>query len=167
MPTLRAGSNPPHLTSERAACLARGFTLVELMIVITIIALMSAAVVLLFPDPRGKLRDEAERFAARTRAAHDMAILEGRSVSVWVSAAGYGFDRREGNTWAPISDKPLRVERWSDGVRPMIESRSGRDRVIFDSTGFASAPLAVRLDRGDDRSVRVAIGTNGAVAIDG
>ncbi|MDB5704285.1 MAG: ral secretion pathway protein GspH, partial [Sphingomonas bacterium] len=40
-----------------------GFTLVELMIVITIIGLASAAVVWALPDPRGRLRDEATHFA--------------------------------------------------------------------------------------------------------
>ncbi len=163
MPISLAGNKAQPPGRGRAA----GFTLVELMIVITIAALMSAAVVLLFPDPRGRLRAEAERFAARTRAAHDMAVIEGRSVSVWVSPAGYGFDRREAGGWAPISDKPLRVERWGTDTRPQIDSPAGRDRVIFDSTGFASTPLTVRLQRGEDRPVSVAIGTNGAVKIDG
>ena len=88
MPTSAAGNN-------RTA----GFTLVELMIVIALVALASAAVVLALPDPRGRLRDDAERFAARVRAAHDLAVVEGRSVSVWVSDGGYGFDRREAGAW--------------------------------------------------------------------
>jgi len=68
-----------------------GFTLIELMIVITIIGLASAAVMLAMPDPRGRLMDEAERFAGRARAAHDSAIVEARPVSIWVSGGGYGF----------------------------------------------------------------------------
>jgi general secretion pathway protein H len=42
-----------------------GFTLVELLIVLTIVGLMSAAVVIAMPDQRGSLVSEAERFAAR------------------------------------------------------------------------------------------------------
>ena len=57
MPTSVAGSK---LTSRNA-----GFTLIELMIVVTIIGLASAVVVLALPDPRGRLRDEAAQFAAR------------------------------------------------------------------------------------------------------
>jgi len=56
----------------------RGFTLIELMIVIAIIGLASAVVVLALPDPRGRLTDEAARFAARTRAAHDLAVVGAR-----------------------------------------------------------------------------------------
>ena len=41
-----------------------GFTLVELMVVLTVIGLASAAAVLAMPDPRGRLVDEGARFAA-------------------------------------------------------------------------------------------------------
>src|SRR3546814_7675349 len=56
-----------------------GFTLVELLIVLTIVRLMSAAVVLAMPDPRGNLRAEAEPFAARAAAARNLAIADARS----------------------------------------------------------------------------------------
>ncbi len=160
MPISAAGNNPSRHHSE-------GFTLVELMIVITLIGLASAVVVLSLPDPRGRLRDDAERFAARVRAAHDMAIIEGRSVSIWVSDGGYGFDKREAGAWAPVSEKPLLVTRWGTDVRPQISSPSGRDRVIFDSTGLGSTPMTIRLQRGGDATTTVKIGIDGAVAIDG
>ncbi|OYW21469.1 MULTISPECIES: GspH/FimT family pseudopilin [unclassified Sphingomonas] len=144
-----------------------GFTLIELMIVVTIIGLASAAVVLAIPDPRGRLIDDAERFAARARAAHDTAIIEGRSVSIWVSREGYGFDRRSAGTWQPISEKPLRVARWASDIRPVILSTEGRDRVIFDSTGLANAPFDVQLRRGGEASATVRIGADGAISIDG
>jgi len=144
-----------------------GFTLIELMIVVTIIALASAAVVLEIPDPRGRLIDDAERFAARARVAHDSAIVEGRSVSIWISREGYGFDRRSRGVWQPISEKPLRVSRWATDVRPVIASTEGRDRIIFDSTGLANAPFDVQLRRGGDASATVRIGADGSVKIDG
>ncbi|WP_174291428.1 pilus assembly FimT family protein, partial [Sphingomonas bacterium] len=65
-----------------------GFTLVELMVVITVIALAAGAVAWSLPDPAGRVSDEAARFALRVRAAHDKAIVEARPVSVWVTAGG-------------------------------------------------------------------------------
>ncbi|WP_231731219.1 MULTISPECIES: GspH/FimT family pseudopilin [Sphingomonas] len=182
MPILAAGNNASRHRGEGGTPLRRsaehdftprrrsaehGFTLVELMIVIALIGLVSAAVVLSLPDPRGRLRDDAERFAARVRAAHDLAIVEGRSVSVWVSDGGYGFDQRAAGAWTPVSEKPFQVTRWGDGIRPQITAPSGRDRVIFDSTGLGSTPMTIRLQRGRDATTTVKIGIDGAVAIDG
>ncbi|OYY91403.1 MAG: type II secretion system protein GspH [Sphingomonas sp. 28-66-16] len=158
---------PMSATGNNRGRRANGFTLIELMIVVTIIALALAAVALAIPDPRGRLIDDAERFAARVRAAHDLAIVEGRSVSIWVTAAGYGFDKRAGGAWQPISEKPLRVARWATDIRPTIADPSGRARVIFDSTGLANAPLDVRLRRGADAAATVSIGADGAITING
>lgn len=160
MPISVAGSNA-------APRRQRGFTLIELMIVITIIALASAAVVLVLPDPRGRVIDEAETFAARAGAAHDMAVLEGRPISLWVSAAGYGFDRRSAGTWQPISEKPLRVTRWGSDIRPAVAADGGRDRVVFDPTGLADAPMDVALIRGYEAPVHVLIGADGSVRVNG
>lgn len=117
------------------------------MVVVTIIGLASATVVWVMPDPRGRVQDEATRFALRARAAHDSAIVDARPVSVWVTGGGYGFDRRLAGGWTPISEKPLRVERWSEGTRAQIGDLSGRVRVTFDPTGLVDRPLAIRLDR--------------------
>ncbi len=144
----------------------QGFTLVELMIVITIIALMTAVAVLALPDPRGRLIDEAERFAARARTAHDLAIVEGRSISLWVTTDGYGFERRQRGGWEPINERPLQPAIWQGGVNPVLNDPAGRVRVTFDTTGLASAPLRLELRR-DAVQARVIIGADGRVAING
>ena len=141
-----------------------GFTLVELMIVIVIMGLAATAVVMMMPDPRGRLRDDAERFAARVRAAHDSAIAGARPVSVWVAAGGYGFDEREQGRWHSLAEKPFRVEQWGKNVSALVADPSGRDRVIFDTTGMADRPMMVKLQR-DGKSVVVRVGTNGAVRV--
>lgn len=145
---------------------ARGFTLIELMIVITIFALASVVVVLVMPDPRGRIRDDAERFAARTRAAHDAAIAGARPVSVWVTPGGYGFDERTAGRWQALGEKPLRVVQWGKGVQAVPSGATGRDRVVFDPTGLADRPLTVELRR-EGQSVRVTVGINGTVTIRG
>src|SRR3546814_11485095 len=68
-----------------------GFTLVELLIVLTIVGLMSAAVVLAMPDPRGNLSAEAEQFAARAAAARNLAIVDAEALSMRGPPIGYGL----------------------------------------------------------------------------
>src|SRR4028118_67007 len=73
-----------------------GFTLVELMVVLAILGIMSAAVVLAIPDPRGGLVSEAQTFAARVSAAQERAIMDNRAVALRLTPAGYSFERRGG-----------------------------------------------------------------------
>lgn len=142
-----------------------GFTLIELMVVIVIIGLMTAAVVLTVPDPRGRLVDDAERFAARVLAARDNAVLQSRPLSVWVSASGYGFAQRRRGQWAPMNEKPFAQANWRQGTVALV-GQAGRDRLSFDSTGLASQPLLVRLVRSGEQ-VSVRIGVNGKVDVSG
>jgi general secretion pathway protein H len=132
------------------------------MVVIALIGLATAAVVWALPDPRGRLADEAERFAGRARAAHDLAIAGSRPVSLWVTATGYGFDERRAGAWVAIGDKPLRVAEWGRGTRAQVGG--GRERVIFDPTGLVDHPLTVRLDR-DSTSTAVTIAGDGGVKV--
>ena len=158
MPISAAGNSP------RAE--ERGFTLIELMIVIVVIGLASAVVVWSIPDPRGRLRDEATRFAVRAHAAQQAAVVDGRPVSVWVSDGGYGFDQRSHGAWTSIVETPFEVTSWGKGTHAIVANGGGRDRVMFDSTGFADRPLDVRLTR-DTEAVRVRIGADGGVKVDG
>ena len=140
-----------------------GFTLVELMVVIAVIGIASAAVVLAMPDPRGRLMDEAARFATRTRAAHEAAIVDGRPVSLWITREGYGFDAWRGGRWSPADVAGLKVARWNDGTRA---SGLVRERVTFDPTGLADRPLTVALVREGTRA-EVAIAADGTVRVTG
>ena len=140
-----------------------GFTLIELMVVITIIALASAAVVLTLPDGSERLRADAERFAGRVAAARDNALVGGRAMAVWVSADGYGFSRREQGVWRELADAPFATTSWQDGVA--AETGGRQLRASFDGTGTPSEPVAVTLRRGDRRET-VTVDAAGRVAID-
>ncbi len=139
----------------------QGFTLVELLIVLTIIGLMSAAVVLAMPDGRGSLVDEAERFAARAQAAQERAIVDARPMAIRVTAAGYGFDQREKAEWKPIDREPFTDRAWSDGTRAGVGEAA--QRIVFDTTG-ASEPTRLLLVR-DEQQVFVEIEQDGSVRV--
>jgi len=131
---------------------ASGFTLVELMVVLVIFGLVSAAVILTLPERGGSLFAEAERFAARTKAARDNAILDARAASVAIGPGGYDVTRR---SEAAHYD-------WVAGTQPDLTG--GRDgRIRFGATGLAD-PAQIVLRRGA-RQVAIDIGEDGNVQI--
>ncbi|KAA9018309.1 type II secretion system protein GspH [Sphingobium limneticum] len=142
-----------------------GFTLVELMVVLTIIGFISAAVVLAIPDPRGRVIEDADRFAARVAAARDEAVVTARPMGLWVSASGYGFQRREGGQWTPLEDKPFATANWKGGTRALV-GKDGRQQIAFDGTGLPTDPLTVTLAREGER-VSVTVDMAGKVLVGG
>jgi len=142
-----------------------GFTLVELMVVIAVIGLTSAAVILAIPDPRGRVMDDAERFAARALATRDNAVILAQPLAIWVSASGYGFEQRRAGQWVPLEDKPFVTTNWREGTTAVL-GEAGRAQVMFDSTGLPADPLAVKLMR-DGQVVTVRVDMAGKVDVDG
>ena len=155
------GSGRPHLI--RSAEL--GFTLIELMVVLTIIGFISAAVVLAMPDPRGRVVEDADRFAARVAAARDEAIVTARPMGVWVSASGYGFQRRDGGQWVPLEEKPFVTANWKPGTRALV-GKDGRQQIGFDGTGLPTDAMTVTLAREAER-VPVTVDMAGKVLVGG
>jgi general secretion pathway protein H len=139
----------------------RGFTLIELLVVLALIGILSAAVMVAIPDPRGSLTAEAERFAARASAAQDRAIIEARTVALTVDQGGYGFDLRRDGEWRAIEDKPFERQAWNEGTQPVPAAM----RILFDPTGI-SEPAELALAR-EGEQVSVRIGHDGTIDISG
>ena len=142
-----------------------GFTLIELMVVLSIIGFISAAVVLAMPDPRGRVVEDADRFAARVAAARDEAVVTARPMGVWVSASGYGFQRRDGGHWVPVEEKPFVTANWKSGTRALL-GKDGRQQIGFDGTGLPTDAMTVTLAREAER-VSVTVDMTGKVMVDG
>ncbi len=142
-----------------------GFTLIELLVVIFVIGLASTAVVLSLPREASKLRDDADRMAARIAAARDEAVLSSRPMAFWVRPSGYGFEQRRGGQWQPAQGKSFARVSWTNGTQMASINGNGQQqaRLIFDATGLPSAPLELQL-RNADAALNITISAAGDIS---
>ena len=142
------------VTRRRAA--ATGFTLVELMVVLAILALAATAVILTIPGEDRTVRNEADRLAARLAAARDLAVIEGRTVGVNFAPSGYGFERRIDGAWGALPGRPFAQRNWPGGLRFVAGNGRGATRILFDRVGASPTPQVIRIVGGDaDETVRI------------
>lgn len=145
-----------------------GVSLVEAMVALMILGLIAGAVFLMAPGADSKVRDEAERLAARVVFASEESIIVNRPLSLVVTVEGYGFERLEETGWQPAEHgSPLGFRAWPSGIDVRVEApdaAAGDARVArFDSIGGAT-PAALVLS-GSGTRWRVAIDGDGEVDI--
>ena len=138
---------------------SEGFTLVEMMVVLSIVGLMTAVVAVNLPAPGDDLVREGERLAARLGAARDNAILGNRETAAVFDTRGYRFVERDGKAWRNLDDKPLTAAAWREGTAIARGTRVG-----FDTVGMSEAQTLV-LANGDHQA-RIKIAASGEVSID-
>lgn len=145
------------LSMRRRAHKEQGFTLIELMVVLVIIGLAGAAVMLSVPEAGGSLASEADRFAARARAARDTAILESRAVALQIGRGGYEVAKRQEGAWRTEAHYD-----WAERTTADVGG-SGEASIRFDSTGF-SEPARITLRRGEEQQA-IDISGDGGVRV--
>lgn len=92
-----------------AAAAQRGFTLIEILVVVVIIAvLVSVVTMTVRSDPDAAVEEEAQRLAALLRFARQEALLQGRELALEFTRDGYTFLTLEGQEWLPLSDRIYR-----------------------------------------------------------
>ena len=148
-----------------------------MMVVLFVMGLLAGVVVLSLPGDARVLRDEAERFAARTVAARDEAISGARPVAVVVGRAGYYFEQRRDGAWLPLDPGRFGLVAWKDGTAASVAGGVGegaqpgstvtpeRQRLVFDPVGLAGSEARVRLARGKD-ALAVSVARDGTVKLD-
>jgi general secretion pathway protein H len=137
----------------------RGFTLVEMMAVLAILALSTAAVLLVVPTGRGSALKSAEKLAARIVLVRDEAVIAARPMAVAVDAGGYRFEEWRGGEWLAASGKIMAPIALDKGL-----SASPAGRVSFDATGAADRGMTITIMQNDERA-SVQINANGQVKI--
>lgn len=96
-----------------------GFTLVELMVVLVIIGIVSAAVMLSTRggDPGRALQREADRLALCLDRALDQALAGPRHLGLRLGPQGYGFLAYRAGRWETPADSPCPDHAWPVGLR--------------------------------------------------
>ncbi|MFP7722892.1 GspH/FimT family pseudopilin [Lysobacter sp. A3-1-A15] len=156
-----AGRQPPTPVTARV----RGFTLVELMVVVFIVGVLGTAVLLTAPGEGDVLARDAERLARHLVRAQEEAVLSTRDVQVVVTPQGYHAQRQSFDQWQPMDDGPFRAVDWSPGTKARFEGDGGQVSFRFDASGGVRV-AAVDLQR-EGRRLRVLVGADARVRIDG
>lgn len=149
-----------------------GFTLVEMLIVMLVMALLATAVVLNAGGGGRGVGADAYRLASRIAAARDTAITSRQPVAVWVSRSRYGFDVRAGGIWRPADKKPFETVDWPAGTAVAATAMLGRQaslsdgraRLVFDNLGLPDSPMRLDISR-DGSSTQIAVLPNGDVKV--
>jgi general secretion pathway protein H len=128
---------------------SRGFTLVELMVVLAVLALAATVVILTMPGNTARVSNEADRLAARIAALRDLAIVEGRPMALVISPSGYGFERRANAGWEGLPGRGFARHDWPPEVRLTQPAGGELLRIAFDPVGMTGARTALAIGDGE------------------
>lgn len=139
----------------------RGYTLVEILVVVAIIAIGTAAGWTLWRGADTQGRRVAEAFAGAVAHAAQRAQWRHEDLGVSAGPGGWRFWRRDRdrNAWIPlVDDDVLAARALPDGIRLAVESYAGRpvapDTTVPLRASGRNDPATFVLDA-DDRRLRV------------
>ena len=85
----------------------RGFSLLELMVVILVAGLISGIALVKLPTLASNSESVADSLALQLRQAREHAVMAGRPVGLWVTSSAYYFARRERSGWQRLSEQAV------------------------------------------------------------
>ena len=141
----------------------RGFSLVELLVVVAMLGLLGGAVMLTLPATGARAIEQGEQLAVHLVRAREEAVLGNRAVAVRVDRAGYRFVQRNAGTWRPLEEPPFQPRRFADGIAASFRGNLDAARFEFDATGGNTAAEILLSDGAS--TIRLVLGVDGEVAL--
>ena len=144
---------------------AKGFTLLELLIVLVILGITFSFIVLSFglKNPQDELKEHGQRIAALMQLASEESILLGAELAMQFNSDSYAFLNLKNDAWLEIENdqifRPRELPEYIQ-INVSVEGIAGSDneiqqRVYFFSSGEAS-PFTLTLSLRDiDASYKV------------
>lgn len=114
----------------------RGFTLIEILVVVLIASVLTGVVLLRFAgdSPAERVRAERERLAARLDQMCDLALLTGQPRGLRLTREGYDFWHFENSAWRPLAaDRDPSARTWPDALSAQL-SIEGEPSLSGDTT---------------------------------
>ena len=153
--------------------LNKGFTLIEIMVVVVIAAVLIGAVTLSFPPVGDKLlKENADRFSALISLAQDEAILQSNELAVEITPTGYSFYQNLNNSWTDLSENPftkrelpkeINTKMYLDGILINLKDREkSTPQVVILSSGEMT-PFIYTLQFKNKSEITLKINANGEI----
>ncbi len=127
-----------------------GLTLVELLVVLSILAFAVSVIVLNAPPSRPPAQAAAERFAARLQTAFDAAVIDGAAYRLEALSSEYRVLRYGDGDWTPIVRETIAAEENGVLFRVEVTEAAAENALALNGT---TRPQA----RGEEQPVVVSI----------
>ncbi|WP_417488507.1 GspH/FimT family pseudopilin [Maricaulis sp.] len=114
-----------------------GFSLLEVLIAVSLMALMATTIALAASPERDPLRREAERLVVRLHEAEQEAVISGQPVGLTLTDGGYAFTNYVDGEWRLLRNHPTLQPR---GFASEISLRSDMIALAWHPDGVVAYP---------------------------